>query len=94
MSLEPKEGGGNLTRLGGHRGAKEVSGVTVIFISSGALCGYYRNATVFSVPIKHPDGLMAGESEIYCRVKVAPDDAYLIPAGRRDNVLQPRLQTH
>lgn len=86
----PKEGGGDLSRLGGHKGAKEVSGVTVIFISSGALCGYYRNATVFSVPVRHPDGLMAGESEIYCRVKVAPEDAYLIPAGRRDNVLQPK----
>lgn len=32
----PKEGGGDLARLGGHRDAEEVSGVTVIFISSGA----------------------------------------------------------
>lgn len=86
----PKEGGGDLARLGGHKGAEEVSGVTVIFISSGALCGYYKNATVFSTPIRHPDGLMAGGSEIHCRVKVAPEDAYLIPADRRDNVLQPK----
>ncbi|MGR3483128.1 HNH endonuclease [Salipiger marinus] len=86
----PKEGGDDLARLGGHRGAEEVSGVTVIFISSGALCGYYRNATVFFTPIKHPDGFMAGELEIYCRVKVAPENAYLIPADRRDHVLRPR----
>ena len=32
----PKGGGGDLARLGGDREAKEVSGVTVIFISSGA----------------------------------------------------------
>jgi 5-methylcytosine-specific restriction enzyme A len=86
----PKDGGGDLERLGGSRGAEEVSNVTVIFISSGILCGYYRNATVFSSPVRHPDGLKAGKSKIYCRVKVNPKDAFLIPIEKRNDELQPR----
>lgn len=86
----PREGGGDLSRLGGDAHAEEVQGVTVIFITSGVLCGYYRNATVFSSPIKHPDGLKAGSSEIYCRVKVDPNDAYLIPSDNRNDELQPK----
>ena len=86
----PKEGGGDLSRLGGDKGDAEASNVTVIFISSGVLCGYYRNATVFSHPIRHPDFLEAGSSEIYCRVKVNPSDAFLIPADKRKDALQPR----
>ncbi|SFC90218.1 HNH endonuclease [Tropicimonas isoalkanivorans] len=86
----PKEGGGDLSRLGGNRGDAEASNVTVIFISSGVLCGYYRNATVLSHPIKHPDNLEAGSSPIYCRVKVQPENAFLIPAGKRHDELQPR----
>lgn len=86
----PKEGGGDLSRLGGNRGDAEVLNVTVIFISSGVLCGYYRNATVFSHPIRHPDGLEAGSSPIYCRVKVHPSNAFLVPADDRDEELQPR----
>lgn len=86
----PKEGGGNLSRLGGDRGVEEVSNVTVIFISSGVLCGYYRNATVFASPVRHPDHLKAGNSKIYCRVKVNPNDAFLVPVEKRNNVVQPR----
>lgn len=86
----PKEGGGDLSRLGGNEDDSEVSNVTVIFISSGVLCGYYRNATVFSHPIRHPDGLKAGSVPIYCRVKVHPDNAFLIPADNRSDELQPR----
>lgn len=86
----PKEGGGDLQRLGGKKGAEEVSNVTVIFISSGLLCGYYRNATVFSSPVRHPDHLKAGKSSIYCRVKVSPDDAFLIPIGKRIEEVKPR----
>ncbi len=86
----PKEGGGDLSRLGGDRDAKEVSNITVIFISSGVLCGYYRNATVFASTIEHPDGLEADNSKIYCRVKVDPSDAFLIPADKRSDELQPK----
>lgn len=88
----PKEGGGNLTRLGGGVGIESVSNVTVVFISSGVLCGYYRNATVLSSPVRHPDHLKAGDSKIYCRVKVDPKDAFLIPAEKRSNEIHPRPQ--
>ncbi|WP_432256243.1 HNH endonuclease [Limimaricola sp. AA108-03] len=88
----PKEGGGNLQRLGGKSGEEEVSNVTVIFISSGVLCGYYRNATVLSSPVRHPDRLMAGNSKIYCRVKVDPKDAFLIPVEKRVEKVKPRPQ--
>lgn len=86
----PKEGGGVLSRLGADKDAKEASNVTVIFISSGVLCGYYRNATVFSSPIRHPDSLVAGGSKIHCRVRVDPRDAFIIPAEKRHDVLQPK----
>jgi 5-methylcytosine-specific restriction protein A len=86
----PKEGGGDLSRLGGAKGDKQVSNVTVVFISSGVLCGYYRNAMVFSTPIQHPDRFEAGDSEIFCRVKVDPSDAFLIPSDKRINKIQPK----
>jgi len=86
----PREGGGDLTRLGGNKGDAEVSNVTVVFITSGVLCGYYRNATVFSRPIKYPDNLEAGGLPLYCRVKVDPDSAFLIPAGKRNGKLRPK----
>lgn len=88
----PKEGGGNLQRLGANKGAEEVSGITVIFISSGVLCGYYRNATILATLVRHPDQLMAGNGEIYCRAKVAPEDAFLIPPAKRKNGIKPRPQ--
>lgn len=88
----PKEGGGNLGRLGGEVGVESVSNVTVIFISSGVLCGYYRNATVLSSPVRHPDHLKAGDSKIYCRVKVDPKDAFLIPVEKRSDEVHPRPQ--
>ena len=86
----PKGGGGNLGRLGGAKGDRKVLDVTVIFISSGVLCGYYRNATVFSSEIRHPDSLNAGGSKIFCRVKVRPDSAFLIPADLRIDELNPK----
>jgi 5-methylcytosine-specific restriction protein A len=88
----PKEGGGNLQRLGGERSAEKVSNVTVLFISSGVLCGYYRNATVLAAPVRHPDRLKAGGSEIYCRVNVDPKNAFLIPVERRIEEVRPRPQ--
>lgn len=88
----PKGGGGDLNRLGGDSAAEEVSNVTVIFISSGVLCGYYRNATVFATPVRHPDKLRAGKSKIFSRVRVAPKNAFLIPADKRNDELQPRPQ--
>ncbi len=88
----PKEGGGNLQRLGAEPGAEKVSDVTIIFISSGVLCGYYRNATVLSSPVRHPDRLKADNSKIYCRVKVDPKDAFLIPVEKRVNEVKPRPQ--
>lgn len=86
----PKEGGGDLTRLGAKKGDEDVGNVTVIFLSSGVLCGYYRNATVFASPKRHPDLLMAGTSEIFCRVRVDPKDAYLVPATKRFDEVTPR----
>lgn len=86
----PKEGGGDLSRLGGSKGDQEVSNVTVVFINDGVLCGYYRNATVFSTPVKHPDKLKAGHSAIYCRVRVAPKDAFLIPVEKRIDEITPK----
>lgn len=86
----PKEGGGNLQRLGADKNAQSISNVTVIFISNGVLCGYYRNVTVFALPVRHPDRLIAGKLEIYCRVKVSPKDAYLVPAETRDAKVSPR----
>ncbi|WIY24983.1 HNH endonuclease [Parasedimentitalea psychrophila] len=86
----PKNGGGDLSRLGGDRDADKVSNVTVLFISGGVLCGYYRNATVFASPVRHPDRLKAGKDKISCRVKVDPKDAFLIPVDKRNDELQPR----
>jgi hypothetical protein len=86
----PKDGGGDLKRLGGKKGVEEVSNITVIFISDGVLCGYYKNATVLSSPVRHPDRLKAGNSEIFCRVKVNPKDAFLIPVSKRINEVKPR----
>lgn len=86
----PKEGGGDLSRLGGSEASKEISDVTVIFISSGMLCGYYRNATILSNPVRHPDKLKAGSSKIFCRAKVDPKDAFLVPAERRTCEITPK----
>jgi len=86
----PKEGGGDLSRLGGSKGDEKISNVTVIFISSGFVCGYYRNATVFSTPVLHPDKLKAGHSDIHCRVRVKPKDAFLVPVEKRVDKIQPR----
>lgn len=86
----PKDGGGDLTRLGARKGDLEASNVTVIFISRGILCGYYRDSTVFSNTFRHPDGLKAGNSEIYCRVQVNPMNAFLIPEDKRKYVLDPK----
>jgi len=89
----PKNGGGDLSRLGAEPDAEDVSNVTVIFISSGVLCGYYRNATVFSSLRKHPDRLKAGRSKIYCRVRVDPKDAFLIPIENRVKTVNPPPQS-
>ena len=86
----PKEGGGNLQRLGVTDGQDHVSNITVVFISDGVLCGYYRNATVFESPVRHPDDLRAGPFELYCRVKVDPKDAFLIPVAQRIEQVKPR----
>lgn len=88
----PKEGGGDLSRLGGDSATEEVSNVTIIFISSGILCGYYRDATVFSNLIRHPDKLKAGKSEIFSRVKVDPKNAFLVRSDKRNDELQPKPQ--
>lgn len=85
----PMNGGGNLQRLGGDPENREVSNVTVIFISGGLLCGYYRDATVFSEVIRPPDFLYAGDEEIYCRLRVDPENAYLIPADARNAWIDP-----
>ncbi len=86
----PRSGGGDLSRLGEKVGAKEASGITVVFISNGVLCGYYKNATVFSSTERHPDGLQAGGSDIFCRVRVDPGDAFLIPVDKRNDEIQPK----
>ncbi|MFS4439187.1 HNH endonuclease [Paracoccaceae bacterium GXU_MW_L88] len=86
----PKDGGGKLARLGGAAEDKKISGVTIIFISDGTLCGYYREATVFADTIRHPDKLRAGKSKIFCRVRVRPENAYLIPVDERIHSLEPR----
>ncbi|MCA2011814.1 HNH endonuclease [Cereibacter sphaeroides] len=86
----PREGGGDLERLGGKITDKEVTGVTVIFISSGFLCGYYLDATIFETPILHPDHLKAGDQDIYCRARVSPDNAFLIPPRNRKIKVEPR----
>lgn len=86
----PKEGGGDLSRLGGSRGDTEISNVTIIFISDGVLCGYYRNATVFSQLIAHPDGLEVNGLPLHIRAKVDPKNAFLIPLAKRNDKIQPR----
>lgn len=86
----PKDGGGDLTRLGGNSESESVNHVTVIFISSGVLCGYYRSATVFSSMNRHPDHLMAGKNKIFYRVKVEPKNAFLISVDNRKNYLNPK----
>jgi 5-methylcytosine-specific restriction protein A len=54
------------------------------------LCGYYRNATVFSNVIRHPDRLKVDGSKLYCRVKVDPKDAFLVPVDKRHDRLNPQ----
>lgn len=86
----PRNGGGELSRLGGDEKSEYVENVTVIFISDGYICGYYRNAIVYAAVFRHPDKFKAGSSKIHCRAKVNPKDAFLVPPERRVSEIKPR----